>query len=132
MQYVAAIDQGTTGTRCLLVSHGGAVVGQAYETHEQIYPEPGWVEHDPTVLWENTKTVVTDALAAAGGNGEVPDGVELDVGYVGSPEYRTHVRAPDYTTAEPPLESAAERARQPIAAAGGAGEFHTERGQDDQ
>jgi len=66
MQYVAAIDQGTTGTRCLLVSHGGAVVGQAYETHEQQYPKPGWVEHDPTVLWENTKTVVTDALADAG------------------------------------------------------------------
>ena len=66
MQYDAAIDQGTTGTRCLLVSHGGAVVGQAYETHEQQYPKPGWVEHDPTVLWENTKTVVTDALADAG------------------------------------------------------------------
>ncbi|MDZ7746056.1 MAG: glycerol kinase GlpK [Halobacteriales archaeon] len=66
MSYVAAIDQGTTGTRCLLVSHDGAVVGQAYETHEQQYPEPGWVEHDPMVLWENTKTVVTDALADAG------------------------------------------------------------------
>ncbi|WP_075936481.1 glycerol kinase GlpK [Halosegnis longus] len=66
MHYVAAIDQGTTGTRCLLVSHDGAVVGQAYETHEQQYPQPGWVEHDPTVLWENTKTVVTDALADAG------------------------------------------------------------------
>ena len=75
---------------------------------------------------------VRDALAAAGGNGEVPDGVELDVGYVGSPEYRIKVRAPDYKTAESQLESAAERARESIEAAGGAGEFHRERREDDE
>ncbi|MEZ3164218.1 translation initiation factor IF-2 subunit alpha [Halorubrum sp. RMP-47] len=75
---------------------------------------------------------VRDALAAAEGNGEVPDGVELDVGYVGSPEYRIKVRAPDYKTAESQLESAAERARESIEAAGGAGEFHRERREDDE
>ncbi|ELZ46784.1 translation initiation factor IF-2 subunit alpha, partial [Halorubrum coriense DSM 10284] len=75
---------------------------------------------------------VRDALAAAEGNGEVPDGVELDVGYVGSPEYRIKVRAPDYKTAESELESAAERARESIEAAGGAGEFHRERREDDE
>ncbi|MFW6000687.1 MAG: translation initiation factor IF-2 subunit alpha [Halorubrum sp.] len=75
---------------------------------------------------------VRDALAAAEGNGEIPDGVELDVGYVGSPEYRIKVRAPDYKTAESQLESAAERARESIEAAGGAGAFHRERREDDE
>lgn len=75
---------------------------------------------------------VRDALAAAEGNGEVPDGVELDVGYVGSPEYRIKVRAPNYKTAESQLEAAAERARESIEAAGGAGEFHRERREDDE
>ncbi|KOX97011.1 MULTISPECIES: translation initiation factor IF-2 subunit alpha [Halorubrum] len=75
---------------------------------------------------------VRDALAAAEGNGEVPDGVDLDVGYVGSPEYRIKVRAPDYKTAESQLEAAAERAREAIEAAGGEGEFHRERREDDE
>ncbi|WP_254545112.1 glycerol kinase GlpK [Halomarina pelagica] len=64
--YIGAIDQGTTGTRFMVFDHGGRVVANAYETHEQIYPEPGWVEHDPVEIWENTKTVVTRALAEAG------------------------------------------------------------------
>ena len=75
---------------------------------------------------------VRDALAVAEGNGEIPDGVELDVGYVGSPEYRIKVRAPNYKTAEAQLESAADRARESIEAAGGAGEFHRERREDDE
>ncbi len=75
---------------------------------------------------------VKAALEAASGNGEIPDGVELDVGYVGSPEYRIKVRAPDYKTAEDQLEAAAERARESIEAAGGSGEFHRERREDDE
>jgi len=75
---------------------------------------------------------VRAALEAASGNGEVPDGVELDVGYVGSPEYRIQVRAPDYKTAEDQLEAAAERARQTIEGAGGSGSFHRERREDDE
>ncbi len=62
--YVGAIDQGTTGTRFMVFDHAGEVVANAYEKHEQIYPKPGWVEHDPTEIWENTQQVVTDALAA--------------------------------------------------------------------
>ncbi|MFC7069085.1 glycerol kinase GlpK [Halobaculum lipolyticum] len=65
-RYVGAIDQGTTGTRFMVFDHGGQVVANAYEKHEQIYPEPGWVEHDPTEIWENTQQVVRDALADAG------------------------------------------------------------------
>jgi glycerol kinase len=63
--YVGAIDQGTTGTRCMVFDDAGTAVANAYEQHEQHYPEPGWVEHDPLELWENTKTVVRDALEAA-------------------------------------------------------------------
>ncbi|MFB6165052.1 MAG: glycerol kinase GlpK [Haloarculaceae archaeon] len=63
--YVGAIDQGTTGTRFMVFDHGGQVVANAYETHEQIYPAPGWVEHDPVEIWENVTAVVTRALAAA-------------------------------------------------------------------
>jgi glycerol kinase len=64
--YVAAVDQGTTGTRFMVFDHSGQVVANAYETHEQIYPEPGWVEHDPREIWENTKDVTVLALADAG------------------------------------------------------------------
>ncbi|WP_459194051.1 glycerol kinase GlpK [Halosimplex sp. J119] len=64
--YIGAIDQGTTGTRFMVFDHDGQVVANAYEQHEQIYPEPGWVEHDPVEIWENTKEVVTRALSEGG------------------------------------------------------------------
>jgi len=64
--YVGAVDQGTTGTRFIVFDHEGQVVANAYEKHEQIYPEPGWVEHDPTEIWENTKAVIRQALGQAG------------------------------------------------------------------
>jgi glycerol kinase len=64
--YVGAIDQGTTGTRFMIFDRAGTVVADGYETHEQHYPEPGWVEHDPLEIWENAKTVVQRALAEAG------------------------------------------------------------------
>ena len=72
------------------------------------------------------------ALAAAEGNGEVPDEIDLDVTYVGSPEYRIRVRAPDYKTAEDELEASAARARESIESAGGTGEYHRERREDDE
>jgi len=56
---------------------------------------------------------VKAALEAAEGNGEVPDGVDLEVGYVGSPEYRIKVRAPNYKTAEDQLEAAAAMPARP-------------------
>ncbi|WP_458204934.1 glycerol kinase GlpK [Haladaptatus sp. NG-SE-30] len=64
--YVGSIDQGTTGTRFMVFDHAGTVVANDYEKHEQIYPEPGWVEHDPLEIWENTKSVIQSALAEAG------------------------------------------------------------------
>ena len=64
--YVGAIDQGTTGTRFMIFDHAGELVANAYERHEQIYPEPGWVEHDPVEIRENTQEVVTRGLDDAG------------------------------------------------------------------
>ncbi|WP_423751526.1 glycerol kinase GlpK [Salinirarus marinus] len=63
--YVGAIDQGTTGTRFVVFDEAGRAVASAYETHEQRYPRPGWVEHDPEELWTNTRAVVGRALDAA-------------------------------------------------------------------
>jgi glycerol kinase len=50
----------------MVFDHSGTVVANAYEKHEQIYPEPGWVEHDATEIWDNTKSVIQTALADAG------------------------------------------------------------------
>ena len=75
---------------------------------------------------------VKQALQAAEGNGEVPPEVELEVTYVGAPEYRLKVQAPDYKTAESELEASAARATDAIEATGGEGEYHRERREDDE
>ena len=64
--YVGAIDQGTTSTRFLIFDRKGAIVGSAQKEHEQIYPKPGWVEHNATEIWRNTVSTMADALASAG------------------------------------------------------------------
>ncbi len=75
---------------------------------------------------------VKAALKAAEGNGDIPKEIELDVSYVGSPEYRIKVRAPDYKTAEDELKSSADRAKTAIEAAGGSAHYHRERHEDDE
>jgi glycerol kinase len=65
-KYVAAIDQGTTSTRCILFDHGGNIVAVDQKEHEQIYPKPGWVEHDGLEIWERTQRVVRSALEKSG------------------------------------------------------------------
>lgn len=65
MAYIAAIDQGTTGTRCLILTPESEIIGSAYQTHKQYYPKPGWVEHDPNELYENTISVVKTAIETA-------------------------------------------------------------------
>ncbi len=64
-KYVAAIDQGTTSTRCMLFNHAGEPVGAHQLEHEQIYPQPGWVEHDPLEIWQRTQDVIAGALQDA-------------------------------------------------------------------
>lgn len=65
-KYVAAIDQGTTSTRFMIFNHGGEVVGAHQLEHEQIYPQAGWVEHDPIEIWERTQDVVKGAMQQSG------------------------------------------------------------------
>jgi glycerol kinase len=64
--FIAAIDQGTTSTRCLIFDGAGSVVSLAQKEHRQIFPRPGWVEHDPMEIWANTQEVVSLALQKAG------------------------------------------------------------------
>jgi len=63
--YLAAIDQGTTGTRCILFDLQGHIVASAYREHRQIFPQPGWVEHDPLEIWTRTQEVAAEAVRAA-------------------------------------------------------------------
>lgn len=65
-KYSAAVDQGTTSTRCMIFDHSGAVVSIDQKEHEQIYPKPGWVEHNPMEIWERTQDVIKGAMEKAG------------------------------------------------------------------
>jgi glycerol kinase len=62
MKYVAAIDQGTTSTRCMVFDHGGNVIAVDQKEHQQIYPQPGWVEHAPLEIWTRTEEVIQGVL----------------------------------------------------------------------
>jgi glycerol kinase len=64
--YVGAIDQGTTSTRFMIFDHGGNVIAVEQMEHEQIFPKPGWVEHDPLEIWQRTQDVTRGALQTAG------------------------------------------------------------------
>ena len=64
-QYIAAIDQGTTSSRCIIFNHAGQVVAYDQKEHTQIYPQPGWVEHDPLEIWARTQEVIAGALTKA-------------------------------------------------------------------
>lgn len=76
--------------------------------------------------------VVREALQSAEGNGEVPEEATLEVTYVGAPEYRIEVQAPDYKTAEAELEASAQRAVRVVSDHEGTGSFHRERSTDDE
>ncbi len=65
-RYVGALDQGTTSTRFMIFDHAGAVVAVDQKEHEQIYPKPGWVEHDANEIWTRSVEVIRGGLAKAG------------------------------------------------------------------
>src|SRR5580693_696626 len=65
-RFVAAIDQGTTSSRCMLFDAAGAIAAVAQREHRQIFPRPGWVEHDAEEIWANVEAVIAGALAKAG------------------------------------------------------------------
>lgn len=61
-EYIGAIDQGTTGTRFMIFDDLNNLIGSSYREHEQIFPRPGWVEHNPIEIWENTEYVIRETL----------------------------------------------------------------------
>ncbi len=61
MNYIASIDQGTTSTRCIFFDKKGKIISVAQKEHEQIFPQPGWVEHNPEEIWRNTQEVIANA-----------------------------------------------------------------------
>ena len=65
-KFVGALDQGTTSTRFIVFDHGGQIAGLDQKEHNQIFPRPGWVEHDPLEIWNNTQKVIRGGLANAG------------------------------------------------------------------
>ena len=91
---ILAIDQGTTGTTCLVFDEGGGITGRAYSEFEQHFPRPGWVEHDASEIWETTREVGREALADAG-----LEGTDLDA--IGITNQRETVVAWDARSGEP-------------------------------
>ncbi len=91
---ILAIDQGTTGTTCLVFDVDGGVAGRAYSEFGQHFPRPGWVEHDATEIWEVTLRVATEAIADAGIDG-------ADLAGIGITNQRETVVAWDRATGEP-------------------------------
>jgi glycerol kinase len=65
-RYVGAIDQGTTSTRFIVFDRGGKIISSAQKEHRQIFPKPGWVEHDAIEIWQNTQEVAGAALGRVG------------------------------------------------------------------
>ena len=64
--FILSLDQGTTSSRAILFDHNGQIAGIAQREFAQIYPEPGWVEHDPMTIWSVQMAMVTEVMAACG------------------------------------------------------------------
>ena len=92
---ILAIDQGTTGTTCLVIDERAHVIGRAYSEFTQFYPQPGWVEHDASEIWRVTLRVAQEAIAAATRNGTV------QVAGIGITNQRETVVVWDRRTGEP-------------------------------
>src|SRR6516164_2820654 len=63
--YIGALDQGTTSTRFIVFDRGGKTLATAQKEHQQIYPQPGWVEHDPEEIWQRAQEVIAEAMHQA-------------------------------------------------------------------
>ncbi len=93
-KYVAALDQGTTSSRAMIFDHSGRVVAVAQKEHEQIYPKPGWVEHDPKEIWARSQEVIDEAMERAGASTD-------DIAALGITNQRETAVVWDRTTGEP-------------------------------
>ena len=93
-KYAAALDQGTTSSRAMVFDHGGRVVSVSQKEHEQIYPKPGWVEHDAKEIWARSQEVLDEALSEAGASAD-------DVSGLGITNQRETTLVWDRNTGEP-------------------------------
>src|SRR5438874_803812 len=94
----AALDQGTTSSRCMVFDHSGRVVSVSQKEHEQIYPKPGWVEHDATEIWARCKEVMDEALSSAGASAD-------DIAGLGITNQRETAVVWDRNTGEPVMNA---------------------------
>jgi glycerol kinase len=97
-KYAAALDQGTTSTRAMVFDHGGRVVSVAQKEHEQIYPKPGWVEHDAKEIWARSQEVLDEALSQAGASTD-------DIAGLGITNQRETALVWDRNTGEPVMNA---------------------------
>ncbi|MEA2249833.1 MAG: glycerol kinase [Solirubrobacteraceae bacterium] len=93
-KYAAALDQGTTSTRCMIFNHSGRVVAVEQLEHEQIYPKPGWVEHNPKEIWDRAQEVMDAAMSTAGATAD-------DIAGLGITNQRETAVVWDRNTGEP-------------------------------
>jgi glycerol kinase len=93
-RYIGAIDQGTTSTRFIVFDRTGETIARAQMEHRQIYPRPGWVEHDPQEIWRNTQLAIADALRSA-------DLTHRDLAAIGITNQRETTLLWDRATGEP-------------------------------
>ncbi|HEX7405831.1 MAG TPA: glycerol kinase GlpK [Candidatus Nanopelagicaceae bacterium] len=94
MSYIGSLDQGTSSTRFMIFDHAGSVVAQHQLEHRQILPQPGWVEHDASEIWERTKEVIATALKQSNLNG-------VDLAAIGIANQRETIVAWDIGTGIP-------------------------------
>ncbi|MBO5484700.1 MAG: glycerol kinase GlpK [Lachnospiraceae bacterium] len=93
-KYMIALDQGTTSSRCILFDHSGKICSMAQKEFPQIYPKPGWVEHDPIDIWASQLSVMTEAMSKLGVSGE-------DIAGIGITNQRETTIVWDRITGEP-------------------------------
>jgi glycerol kinase len=97
-KYAAALDQGTTSSRAMIFNHDGTVAAVSQKEHEQIYPKPGWVEHDPKEIWARCQEVLDEALEQVGATAD-------DIAGLGITNQRETTVVWDRNTGEPVMNA---------------------------
>ncbi|HJS92760.1 MAG TPA: glycerol kinase GlpK [Solirubrobacteraceae bacterium] len=97
-KYAIALDQGTTSSRAMVFNHEGQVEAVSQKEHEQIYPKPGWVEHDPKEIWARCQEVIDEAVEKAGASGD-------DIAALGITNQRETAVVWDRNTGEPVMNA---------------------------
>jgi glycerol kinase len=126
-KYVAALDQGTTSTRCMIFDDQGAVKAVEQLEHEQIYPQPGWVEHDAQEIWQRCGQVIAGGLEKAGLQGS-------DLAGLGITNQRETTLVWDRNTGEPVMnaivwqDTRTDRIVEQLSADGGQDRFRSQTG----